>query len=212
MSYIFEKCDFLFNFIVVGENKLFKDFAGLLLPLLPAYQTADSDPGIQHRFGLPAGAADHGSGNTAVRVFLEDGSCHKGTHGMPEKHIGKVWEFLAGILQQLTAVLHGSEPAAVEIALNAFAADGFAVTHMVFRYYQKSQPVQIPGKIVIALDILCNAVNDLKNRNRRLLRCPATAVNPSGTLGFIIEIGAHGVLLQNGIVSLGNGLLEGGGI
>ena len=79
----------------------------------------------------------------------------------------------------------------MEIALDSPAVNRLAVSHVVFRHHSNAKAVQIIGKIVVTLNVFCNAVDDLKDRLRLSLRFPAAAVNLPGTLGIEPEVFPH---------------------
>ena len=110
---------------------------------------------------------------------------------MPQKNIGQVRKFGAGLLQKLIAVGHGSKPAAVEIALNSVAIDGFPVPHMILGYHCVAEIIHIAGEFVIALYLLCNSVDDLQHGHRGLIRHPPADMDLPGSLGCIVFVGAH---------------------
>ena len=66
---------------------------------------------------------------------------------------------------QAVDVIHCVLPAVLftEIYRRAALGEGLAVAQMVVAHHHDALLVEIPGKIVIALNVLCHAVGDLQN-------------------------------------------------
>ena len=110
---------------------------------------------------------------------------------MPQQHIGQRWKFRLGAPQQFIAVVHRSEPSAMEISLDTAAIDGLSVPHMVFCHYDKALPIHIICKFIVPLYMLSNAVDNLQHCHRGLIGHPSADVNLSDSLGCIEFIGTH---------------------
>ena len=169
----------LYMGVVAAEHQVLEPGAGILLPYPAAHRLTHPDRRRKQGPGLPAGAADDGSGDPGVRVFGQDGSRHKGAHRVAEENIGHIRVFLPGLPQQIHAVLHGGEPAPMEIPLDPFLSHRLAVAHMVLGHHQEAQAVQIPRKIIVTLDELGDAVDDLHHGSDFPRRSPAAAVEPA---------------------------------
>ena len=63
---------------------------------------------------------------------------------------------------------------------------------MILGYHQVAKVIHIPGKIIVPLHILRDAVDDLQHGNRGLVRHPPADMDLTGSLGCIVFIGTHG--------------------
>ena len=169
----------LYMGIVAPKHQVLEPGAGVLLPYPAAHRLTHPDRHRQQGPGLPAGAADDGSGDPGIRVLGQDGSRHKGAHRVAEENIGHIRVLLPGLPQKIHAVLHGGEPAPMEIALDPFLPYGLAVAHMVLGHHQEAQAVQISREIIVTLDELGDAVDDLHHGSDFPRRSPAAAVEPA---------------------------------
>ena len=94
---------------------------------------------------------------------------------MAENDIGNAGIFHRSAVMQRLDVGNGVEPAAAEIALRA-ADDRAAVAHVILRDNEIAVCVQKACKMVIAADVLGNAVHDLNDRLGAFLGKPFAAV------------------------------------
>ena len=79
----------------------------------------------------------------------------------------------------------------MKISLNAAAADGLAVAHMILRHHKIAQRVEILCKVIVPLYEFGDSVDDLHHRLGLSLRSPAAAMDFSSAAGVKIEIGTH---------------------
>ena len=130
----------------------------------------------QHRRRLPACAADDRAGKRRVRVPDEDRARQEGTHTVAEEEIRQLREFLVRARQKRIAILGRRFPAAGKIQARAL---GLSVAHVVLRHDQHTVRIEKARKFVIAEHMLCDAMDDLYDRNRLARRLPAIAVQRS---------------------------------
>ena len=111
----------------------------------------------------------------------QEGAGQKGTHAVTEKEIGQIRKFLFGLSQKIVTVLGGSGPAAVKIE-GRDAAVGLTVAHMVLAHHQVPLGIEIPCKIIVAHEMLGDAVNELYHGDGLAFRLPTVGVDHAGTL------------------------------
>ena len=121
----------------------------------------------------------------------------KRSHGMTQKHIGQPRILGTGQLQQPVAVGHGRHPAAAEVPGRAGFGDGLSMAHVILRHHREALGRQVGGKFVVAVNVLGNAVDDLKYRLRRALRRPAAGTDGSRAAGFVEKFRFHRRPSQN---------------
>ena len=110
-----------------------------------------------------AGAAeDHQVG--LLRVLDNIGAGQEAAHAVPEENIGQVGIIGFHQIVELVHVLHHMAPALIvgKKAQILGDGDGFAVAQMVVAYHKDAVLGKEKGKIVVAVDILGNAVGDLQ--------------------------------------------------
>ena len=111
----------------------------------------------------------------------QEGAGQKGTHAVTEKEIGQVRKFLPCPAQQGVAVLGGSGPAAVKIEGRG-AAVGSSVAHVIFTDHQISLGSEEFCKIIVAHEMLGDAVDELHHGHGLAHRLPTVGVDHSGAL------------------------------
>ena len=111
-----------------------------------------------------AGAAeDHQVG--LLRVLDNIGAGQEAAHAVAEENIGQVGVIRFHQVVELVHVLHHIVPAVIlgEKAQILGSGNGLAVAQMVVAHHKNAVLGKKSGKIVIAVNILGNAVGDLQN-------------------------------------------------
>ena len=131
----------------------------------------------QHRRGIPR--SHNNSSVHAFPVFNKKIPGQKRPHAVSEDIIRPVRKTLLKLFLYFMEILHHTpETVFSEIAPVLRAFDRIPVSQMVVADNRNPPFIQIPGKIIIPVDVLHHAVGDLKHRLYRFsLRNPADAVN-----------------------------------
>ena len=176
--------------VVAAEHNLLQGFTGMTRTLQFADHITHGLTGLQHRSGHPARTADHGTGDTGVRIFFQDGAYHKGSHGVTEEDVRCIGVFLFRHLQQVIGIRHSRKPTAGKTPL-CTGKHGLAVAHMVLGNHRNAHGVKIIGKMVIPFHILGNSMDDLYHRFGFPVRQPAAVMDLSLAAGVKIMVRSH---------------------
>ena len=82
-------------------------------------------------------------------------------------------------VMQALDILHRAHPAAVKIALHVAACQRAAVAHVILRHDHVAVLCEEGREMIVAQDMLGDAVHDLHDRLRRALRRPPAAMDAS---------------------------------
>ncbi len=146
----------------------------------PGQRSRQGKTARQRGRALPPGAHQDGGFHRAG-IADEIGAAEEGAHGVAHQQQRQMGVLLLQPGVQHIHVVHRRVPGAAvaEIHRRAALGQGLAVAQVVVAHHDDAVTVEEPGKIVITVDVLRHAVDQLQHRHRRhILRHPRDAVQP----------------------------------